>query len=302
MDIEQERRLIEQAVAQAGLTVAIGHPDDPPAKAPGVDVVITHLDQVTDPQGQAQKASRAALQRYFREHPRPHIIHFCCHGSYDDRPPHEGVLILEQNPPPDKQQGRQDPLGAHELRTWLSDLAPDLRLVVFNACSTAPTPQVAALKSIAEAAVQAGVHAVIAMQFDIPLDIARVFALGFYSQLFKACLKEGSPIDLALVRARQDILTLRPTHKPHWGIPVLYRHPSGVEPFQLVPEGQWERARDLMDQLFFQRQQRESLQRMASPYDPSPAPAWLIANLTQVEQTIQELEDQLQALFEGDDQ
>ena len=295
IDVGRERQLIEQAVEQAGLTAVIGLPDNRDDQVSGVEVIITHLDQLPDAQGQPQKASRVALKRYFRDRPRPHILYVSCHGSYDDTT-REGVLVLEKNPQSGNEQGQQDKLAARELQNWLTDLAPHLRLVIFNACSTAPTREVAAFKSIAEAAVQAGVPAVIAMQFDIPLDVAQVFTLGFCTQLFKACLKEGRPIDLALARAREEILAYAPLYKPHWGIPVLYRHPSGLEPFQMAPPGQWERARNLMDELFFNRQQRKSLLMLRDSGSGFPS---LSEDLARIEQNIERLEGELKVIFEG---
>jgi hypothetical protein len=135
------------------------------------------------------------------------------------------------------------------------------------------------------------------MQFDIPLDVAPLFARGFYTQFFKACLKEKNPIDLALARAREEILSLKPVELPHWGIPVLYRHPSGIEPFCLVSGDLWEQARNLMDQLFFQRQQRDNLKQMSERYAPGSVPGWLTTNLAQAEQAITALEAQLQNIF-----
>jgi hypothetical protein len=65
-----------------------------------------------------------------------------------------------------------------------------------------------------------------------------------------------------------------------------------------VPAGQWQVARDLIDELLFHQQERARLQQTAQRYAEGLEPGWLLAKQEQVEQSIQELMDRLQALVE----
>jgi hypothetical protein len=208
-----------------------------------VEVVVTHLDQMRDAGGRPRRASGAWLREYLGGLPRdrrPHVLHFCCHGGFGPRPVREGLLLLEQDPPagrPD-QQGPQDKQSASDLAMLFQGLAPDLRLVLFNACSTTDALNVEACRGVAEATVAVGVPAVIAMQFAIPVSTAAQFTGGFYGTFFKQCLKDSSPIDEAVAAARKAILTNTSLRQAHRGIPVFYLNPRAAEPFRFAPRGQ----------------------------------------------------------------
>jgi len=296
IDLEAERKLMLDAVQQAGLKAVVCHPKDPAASQPGVDLVITFLDQVPDDQGLTHKCSRQALKSYLTDPavPFPHILHFGCHGSREDAPPFDGTLLLEKDPTSGKTQGDVDVLPARDLHQWLKQIVPNLRLVVLNACTTAPAArEVKDSHSLAEAVILAGVPAAVAMQFDIPLDTALAFTGGFYTALFKATLKEDLPIDQAMALARDAILALKPADCPHWGIPVLYRNPGGIEPFKLLRQGgKVQQVINLTSELNFLKSERDRLAQQAGGL-----PGWAQVTLQGYNQRIQQLQQQLEQLI-----
>ncbi len=142
-----------------------------------------------------------------------HLIHLICHGAY--RPGRDGApgatrLFLE------------DAVGAADLvsddalvRHW-SAADPLPRLFYLQACEGAsrgddePQPFV----GLAPRLVAAGVPAVIAMQDQVPMDLARDLNRGFYAGLLRHGL-----VDQALNAARWLLFDAGSTD---WSIPVLY--------------------------------------------------------------------------------
>jgi hypothetical protein len=291
IDVDKERSFLEQAIVAAGLMLATGkHFTE--AQVAGADVLLTHLDRVVDAAGQTHKASREALERFLRDpaNPKPQILHFGCHGGFEDEAPHDGLLLLERDPPPGKAQGKQDPLSARALGQLVTGLSPDLRLVVFNACATAATQQVAALQSAAEAVVRAGVPAAVAMQFDVPQNVAERFTRDFYGAFFKGLLKGEAPIDEALAQARRAIACADWEGEPYWGIPVLYLNHSGAEPFPLLsgPDARLARIRELVTELDYQEREAARLQQLRQSYG-SKVPTFVSDALRKAEDRIAEL-------------
>ncbi len=136
------------------------------------------------------------------------------HGDFDSDSG-EGEIHLE-----DGRRGTSKMPGcrlADQLRDRTS-----LRLVFLNACrtarSTAPNP----FSGVAAALVQAGVPAVIAMQFPITDSAAIVFSETVYR-----CLAAGEPIDAAVTEGRHAMAARFPRQLA-WGTPVLFLHvPDG---------------------------------------------------------------------------
>jgi hypothetical protein len=142
-----------------------------------------------------------------------HILHFIGHGGLDAGA-QDGMLVFE-----DDYQNQRTVTG-EQLGVVLRN-HPSLRLVVLNACDGARSSQDDPFAGVAQSLVQQGLPAVIAMQFEISDEAARVFASGFYS-----ALASGYPVDAALVQARTAIHGNQ--LGAEWGTPVLFmRSPDG---------------------------------------------------------------------------
>jgi hypothetical protein len=298
IDVEKERKMVLDAIQDAGLKMARCHPNDPLASQGGIDLVVTFLDEVVGKDGMPHKASREALKAYLTDPsiPQPHILHFGCHGGREDNPPGEGILLLEKDPAAGKTQGNQDELPARVLLPWLAAAVPALRLVVLNACATAgPARPGKNYHSMAEVVMRAGVPAAVAMQFDIPVKTALDFTRSFYTALFKGTLKDGLPLDEAMTRAR-DALSGKPkSDSPHWGIPVLYLNPGGVEPFKIITKGEEAKMmqlKNLSDELTFVMGERDRLAQQQA----GGMPGWAQAKLVEYDQKIIELKHQINLL------
>jgi hypothetical protein len=142
-----------------------------------------------------------------------HIFHFIGHGGYDHGA-QESVLLFEDV------AGRGSTVDGSRLGTILAD-HPTLRLAVLNACEGARTARNDPFSGVASALVQAGIPAVVAMQFEISDRAAIVFAEKLYSALARS-----RPIDWALAHARKAIYA---DHNDiEWATPVLFmRTPDG---------------------------------------------------------------------------
>jgi hypothetical protein len=158
------------------------------------------------------EARLSVLQRKLRAG-RYHALHFVGHGGFDSDT-QEGVLVLRD----DTGKGRLVP--AQHLGTILHDHR-SLRLVVLNACEGSRTSRADPFAGAAQALVQQGIPAVIAMQFEITDQAAIIFAEEFY-----AAAADGYPVDAALAEARKAIFAAG--NDLEWGTPVLHlRAPDG---------------------------------------------------------------------------
>lgn len=136
-----------------------------------------------------------------------HILHFVGHGGYDARA-QDGVLILED------EAANGHPVSGNRLGMLLHD-EKTLRLVVLNACEGARTSASDPFAGVAQALIQQGIPAVIAMQFEITDQAAIAFSQSFYTTL-----AEGVPVDASLTEARKAIFA--EGNDVEWGTPVLY--------------------------------------------------------------------------------
>jgi CHAT domain-containing protein len=145
-----------------------------------------------------------------------HVVHFMVHGRLDDAG--EGELMLQG---PD---GRSDPLSAGELRQLAHDWAlGGTRLIVFNACETGRDRRGQAFSGVAPAVVQAGIPAVVSMQYPISDVAAGVFSNELYRGLAQGC-----PVDQAVTVARK-LVQLTVKDGEEWLTPVLHmRATDGV--------------------------------------------------------------------------
>jgi tetratricopeptide (TPR) repeat protein len=110
-----------------------------------------------------------------------------------------------------------------------------VRMAVFNSCrgvyaSTAVGSSDAS-GNLADALIKRGIPAVLAMAERIPDEVALNL-----SRLFYRNLKQRSPIDLSLNRARQGLLSSYGSDQLYWALPILYLHPEFDGNLQPMPE------------------------------------------------------------------
>jgi hypothetical protein len=150
-----------------------------------------------------------------------HVLHFMGHGDFDPVTG-EGVLCLE-----DEARGTALVRGedlADQLRDFIS-----LRLVFLNACQTARAAASGPFAGVATALLQAGIPAVIAMQFPIS-DQA---AIAFSGEVYRF-LAMGEPVDTAVAEGRLAIARRLPSSL-EWGTPVLFLRAPDGRIFQPAP-------------------------------------------------------------------
>jgi hypothetical protein len=171
---------------------------------PGVEIEL--LDPPT-----RQSLQRALNARSFN------VLHFMGHGDFAPDGG-EGRLLFEDD------AGQPDPIAGSLLAEMLCGNRA-LRLVVLNACATARVPRQRGrdpFSSAAGALVQAGVPAVVAMQFAISDDAALIFSEALYT-----ALADDAPIDVAVAEARMAVHVKFPPSW-EWVTPAL---------FMSVPDG-----------------------------------------------------------------
>lgn len=166
LDVEREKRRIEEALAKLG-------------QRERVELVWL--------EGQTSWALQEAMQRG------PwHAFHFIGHGGFDVET-NKGFLVFA------KEDGREHRIPAPKVATYLTDHLP-LRLVVLNACQGAQGSADDILSSTASTLILRGIPAVVAMQYKIS-DVAAIeFAQGFYGSL-----ANGLPVDAAVAEARKKV-------------------------------------------------------------------------------------------------
>jgi hypothetical protein len=162
----------------------------------------------------------AALEARLRTGPPVHVLHFVGHGGFSELRG-EGMLVFED------QDGNGAPLGGPSLAYLLQD-HPSLRLAVLNACNGARGSREDAFAGTAQALVQHGVAAVIAMQAEVMDETACSFAEKFYRGL-----AAGLPVDACVGEARRALAAER---NPEWGKPVLYLRATDGRLFALEEE------------------------------------------------------------------
>lgn len=153
-----------------------------------------------------ERPTLEALESRLRTGQPVHVLHFVGHGGFSEIRG-EGVLVLEDG------QGNGVPVGGPSLAYLLQD-HPSLRLAVLNACNGARASREDTFAGTAQALVQHGVPAVIAMQSEVMDETACVFA----EKLYRA-LAAGLPIDACVSEVRR---ALAAEHNPEWGTPALY--------------------------------------------------------------------------------
>ncbi len=165
-----------------------------------------------------QRPTLGELQKALRRD-QFHILHFIGHGKFVIHK-QDGVLLME-----DELTGRGRPVSGQYLGILLHD-HPWLRMVVLNACEGARTSQSDPYAGVAQALVQQGIPAVIAMQFPIFEESALEFTYEFYG-----AIADGLPVDASISEARKAIFTTG--NETEWATPVLFMNSPDGKIFDL---------------------------------------------------------------------
>jgi tetratricopeptide (TPR) repeat protein len=143
------------------------------------------------------------------------ILHYAGHSNLSGS---GGDLYLVSN-----KTGLTEVLSGDDLAGLLVNNG--VHMAVFNSCRGVYTATAAETGSnagsLAEALLKRGVPAVLAMAERIPDEVALSL-----SRLFYRNLKQHSPIDLSLSRARQGLLSAYGSDQLYWALPILYLHPD----------------------------------------------------------------------------
>jgi hypothetical protein len=170
-----------------------------------------------------EEATLRALQRRLRSR-EFHVFHYIGHSMFDPGTG-QGVLALE-DPHGD---GSSVPVRAEDLARELSE-ENTIRLVVLNSCQSAVAQEQDPFAGLASSLVARGLPAVVAMQWLIADDAARVFA----EELYRA-VAEGLPVDAAVSEARRAISHL--SSGIAWATPVLFMRATDGMLFDIAGAG-----------------------------------------------------------------
>ena len=158
-----------------------------------------------------EPATPRRLRQALRDH-RYHAIHYVGHGDFATAGDGsgDGLLFLE-----DPDDSSAAPLDSTTLANLLGDQT-QLQLVVLNSCEGARTTPTDPFAGVATTLIQAGVPAVVAMQFEISDEAAIVFAEELYTNL----VGRQDPIDASVAEARKAIFV--EVDETEWATPVLF--------------------------------------------------------------------------------
>ncbi|MBD9703665.1 CHAT domain-containing protein [Streptomyces sp. ID01-12c] len=153
-----------------------------------------------------------------------HVLHCVCHGGFD-KEGDEGYIQLSGD------DGAAMRFHARDFRR-LIERSPQLRLVVLNTCESAVSGSDNVFTSTAASLVEAGVPAVVAMQYEITDRAAITFASAFYERI-----AEGTPVDRAVTLAREEVKVRLGSLE--WATPVLFLASETAQIFasQSTPPG-----------------------------------------------------------------
>jgi CHAT domain len=192
LDLEQERSRIDAALA--------------PLRCKG----LAHVTWLENPTCQGLREALARKNW--------HILHFAGHGTF-------GLLAMPS------EAGGQGHLRANDLRVLLRD-CDSLRMVFLNACDGAAGDGRELFSSTATLVAEAGVPAVLAMQFPVSDRAATDFAHQVYRQIAR-----GESIEAAVTEARKSISI---GGSLEWATPVLFIRSTGGA-FLPAPKSTWVR-------------------------------------------------------------
>jgi hypothetical protein len=183
---------------------------------------------VVDYKPMVEDATLEDLQDRLRSQ-KPDLFHFAGHGVFVEttvdmetgEPAGEGQILLEA----DKTTHKPQAFKASDLAKELQ--AAGVRLAVIGACQTGRRDGVSPWSGVAPALLDAGLGAVVAMQYLVNDDAAVAFSQQFYKTI-----AAGLSVDEAVWYGRMAMLRVKsitPELNSEWGVPVLYmRSVDGV--------------------------------------------------------------------------
>jgi hypothetical protein len=136
-----------------------------------------------------------------------HVLHFIGHGGFDAASG-LGMLVFEDD------DGRDHLVEGERFANVVCDHR-SLRLAFLNCCEGTRASTTSPFTGVAQALLQKGVPAVVAMQFDVT-DVAAL-ALG---ETFYEALADGCEVDMALAETRKALYAS--ANEVEWATPVLY--------------------------------------------------------------------------------
>ena len=146
---------------------------------------------------------------------KPHIVHLTGHGAVMDG---QGRFAFE------KEDGTADLVPSEELRRFLA--GSGVQCVFVSGCQSGQAP-LQALRGICQSLVGAEVPLAVGWAASIADDLATNVARTFYRTL-----KDGQPVDRALLLARQEAWkSCREQGDPSWTLPLLYSATSQSQIF-----------------------------------------------------------------------
>ncbi len=171
------------------------------ALAPLCDRGLVEIERLASP-------TLPKLRERLKREPTIHALHLAGHGG-------AGEFVLEAN----QRIRKPEPALGQQLASLLGD-APELRLVVINACDGASDITGKSTTSLAFHLARRGVPAIVALQSAIGDTAARLVSRELYQEIAK-----GSPLEVAVTEARRALYA---EHKGMaWAAPVLYLRGPG---------------------------------------------------------------------------
>ena len=200
---DQERLELKQEVHHLQSEL---HPETPEALEPSDKLVNVQLKILEQP-GRAELTQELERGNY-------QVLHYAGHSNLGNA---GGDLYLVS-----RQTGLTERLSGEDLAGLLVNNG--IKLAVFNSCRggySSSSEQGWQERNLAQALVNRGMPAVIAMAERIPDHVAITF-----TQLLYRNLKKGQSVDLSLNRTRQGLISAYGSHQFYWALPTLYMHPA----------------------------------------------------------------------------
>ncbi|AFY59168.1 ATPase [Rivularia sp. PCC 7116] len=181
LDVAEEEKLIREALAE-------------------------HIDAGNIELDVLQEATRQEIQQKLREKPY-NIFHFIGHGVFDNN---QGYIVLVDK------DGKAKYMDDENFANFFLG-NKNLGLVILNSCQGAVVASNQAMRGTAPNLVRRGIPAVVAMQYSIFDNTAKLFADEFYRTLAL-----GYPVDAAIQSTRNAISMEVGLDKRDFATPVLY--------------------------------------------------------------------------------
>jgi hypothetical protein len=194
------------------LLIAVSKPSDlGPVLEPRVIESIQRLSEAYPVQVDVLRETTVAAFTERMRTFKPHVLHFIGHGNFDVETSSGQIALL-------KADGTADWCSDSDFADWCS-LSELPRVVFLHLCEGGRADLRDSFGGLAPRLVQKGVQAVVAMQYPI----TNMAAIDF-SRVFYQALADGEPLDYAVQRGRQALMTMRQHAARAFGTPTLYLH------------------------------------------------------------------------------